>query len=199
MFQAQLALMLLTCLPVAAEIATRNRLAGELLAREQQASQEAQTDPLTGTLNRRGFERSAAAILAQSGSNLCCVAIDVDRFKDINDRWGHQFGDHVLQHIAAVLRANTRMGDLIGRLGGDEFMLMLRASDQHPAEAVCARIQAILRATPVSADAKTEVMVGISCGVAAVVAGDRLDDVYRRADAALYEAKVAGRNTVRSA
>lgn len=199
MFQASLAVMLLTCLPVAAEIAERARLATELMAREQRATEEAITDPLTGILNRRGFERAVSAALARSSLNLCCVAIDVDQFKTINDRWGHQFGDHVLQHLAVVLRGSVRPGDLIGRLGGDEFAIMLRISDQHPAEAICTRIQTTLRAAPVAPDAKTEVMVGISCGTAAVAAGDRFEDVYRRADAALYDAKILGGNAVRPA
>lgn len=199
LFQAFLAVMLLTCLPVAAEIEERSRLAAELIARERKAVEEAVTDLLTGILNRRGFERAAEALIAEAEARLCYVAIDVDRFKQINDQWGHQFGDDVLQHLGEVLRAQTRPGDLVGRLGGDEFALLLRTSERSKAEAVCARIQAALRAAPIAPDERTELMISISCGAADLVRGDRLEDVYRRADAALYSAKRAGRNTVRLA
>lgn len=198
LFQALLAVMLLTCLPVAAALAQRTQLAEGLVAREKEAAQEAITDPLTGVLNRRGFERAVAEQVAQPGNQLSCVIIDLDRFKDLNDRWGHQFGDQVLHHVAAVLRSNTRPGDLVGRLGGDEFALLLN-SVHRPADAVCARIQAALRAAPLSPDQRTQVMVAISCGVAAPVPGDGFEALYRRADAALYRAKHAGRNTVRVA
>jgi diguanylate cyclase len=199
MFQASLAVMLLTCLPVAAEIGERSRLAAELRAREQKAAEEAATDPLTGVLNRRGFERAAAAVLdGAPGGAACCIAIDVDRFKAINDRWGHAAGDGVLAHVAATLQAHTRPGDLIGRLGGDEFAVLLRTGDARGAEAVCARVQAALRTTPAGPEAAA-LAVGISCGVAATWAGDRLKDVFRRADAALYAAKQGGRDAVRLA
>ena len=199
LFQAWLAIMLLTCLPVAAEIAERQRLSSELATRERQAVEAAMTDPLTGLLNRRGFERAAAQMMARAGSGLSCVVIDVDRFKEINDRWGHQFGDQVLCHIASALRGNTRPGDTIGRLGGDEFVLLLRLDTGLPGEVVCDRIQGALRLSPISPDGQTLVPVSISCGVTAARTGDRFDDLYRRADVALYDAKVAGRNTVRLA
>lgn len=198
LFQATLAVMLLTCLPVAAAVAQRARLAEGLAAREQEAAQEAITDPLTGVLNRRGFERAVAEATARPGNPLSCVIIDLDRFKELNDRWGHQFGDRVLQHVAAMLRSNTRPGDLIGRLGGDEFALLL-ASAHAPADAVCARIQAALRAAPLCPDGVTEVMVALSCGVAKPIAGEDFEQMYRRADTALYRAKHAGRNAVRVA
>jgi diguanylate cyclase (GGDEF)-like protein len=199
LFQAFLAMLLLTCLPVAAEISERNRLAEQLKERVAEAHIEATTDTLTGLLNRRGFDRAVAALLAERPALLCCVAIDVDRFKSINDRWGHQVGDRVLQHLAATLRSNTRPGDLIGRLGGDEFMMILRVSDRSDGEAICARIQAALRQQPIAADEKTQIMVAISCGISGFGNGDTFTDAARRADTALYQAKDGGRNTIRAA
>jgi len=199
LFQASLAVMLLTCLPVAAEVSERNRLTAELAGRAAEAAVEATTDTLTGVLNRRGFERAVTALLAQTIDPVCCVAIDVDRFKGINDRWGHQFGDEVLKHLASVLRSNTRAGDLIGRLGGDEFMMILRVGDQEAGEAVCARIQSALRQAPLSPDDQTKLMISISGGIAPAVSGESFASTVRRADQALYDAKNDGRNTFRSA
>ncbi|PXA94879.1 sensor domain-containing diguanylate cyclase [Nostoc sp. 3335mG] len=199
MFQAFLATMLLTCLPVAAEIAERKRLTEQLAEKAIEADIEAATDTLTGLLNRRGLDRQMPTVLSASPNMLCCVAIDVDRFKAINDRWGHSFGDEVLKHLAMVLRSNTRPGDLIVRQGGDEFLMILRVGDEYTGEVVCARIQAALRQQVIAADAKTSIMVSISCGIAAFMAGERMEDVINRADRALYDVKKRGRNGFRSA
>lgn len=199
LFQASLAVMLLTCLPVAAEISERNLLTAELAGRAEEATVEATTDTLTGILNRRGFERAVSTLLAQTIDPLCCVAIDIDRFKGINDRWGHQFGDEVLKHLASVLRANTRPGDLVGRLGGDEFMMILRVGNHEGAETVCARIQRTLRQAPLSPDDQTKLMITISCGIAPAVLSESFAATVKRADQALYDAKNGGRNTFRTA
>jgi diguanylate cyclase (GGDEF)-like protein len=199
MFQVALAIIMLTCLPVAAEVGERNRLAARLLVREREASKLAETDALTVILNRRGFEQKAQEMVGKFEHNLTLVAIDIDRFKGINDRWGHQLGDLVLQHVASVLRISTRPGDLVGRLGGDEFLLLLRTGELKLAESICVRIQAELRSAPILVNAKTELLVSVSCGLAPVNRGDRIEDVYERADRALYDAKFAGRNAIRSA
>lgn len=127
------------------------------------------------------------------------MAIDIDRFKGINDRWGHQFGDEVLKHLASVLRSNTRPGDLVGRLGGDEFMMILRVGDHEGGETVCARIQNALRQAPLSPDDQTTLMISISCGIASAASGELFAATVKRADQALYEAKNGGRNTFRTA
>lgn len=198
MFQIALAALMLTCLPVAAALSERGRLTQELSSREQEASRQAVTDALTGALNRRGFERAARDMLARSAAKLTFVAIDVDRFKAINDCWGHQFGDRVLREIASVLQANTRPSDIVGRLGGDEFALLLSTDEHELPEAVCSRIQNSLRAMPIKADAKTDVMIRISCGLALTERGDSFEDAYGRADQALYQAKFAGRCAIGS-
>lgn len=199
LFQAFLAVMLLTCLPVAAGISERNRLAQELEKRAAAADAEANMDTLTGLLNRRGLERKVSMLPASDLPTFCCVAIDLDRFKAINDQWGHQFGDKVLKHIASTLLANTRSGDLVGRFGGDEFMMILQNLPEDYGKDVCLRIQNALRQRPIAADEKTRIMASISCGIAQFKAGDRLEDVAARADKALYLAKNEGRNRYRSA
>ena len=156
-------------------------------------------DTLTGLLNRRGLERKVSMLPASDLPTFCCVAIDLDRFKAINDQWGHQFGDKVLKHIASTLLANTRSGDLVGRFGGDEFMMILQNIPEDYGKTVCLRIQNALRQRPIAADEKTRIMASISCGIAQFKAGDCLEDVAARADKALYLAKSEGRNRYRSA
>lgn len=198
LFQTFLAVMLLTCLPVAAGISERNRLARELEERAAKADAEAVTDMLTGLLNRRGFDRSVQPILARGEGRFCCVAIDVDHFKGINDRWGHPFGDRVLQHLAAMMRTHTRTDDILARLGGDEFLMILHAEDKQAGEEVCKRIQTGLRRQPIDTDEGTSVMVGISCGVAPFAATESPEDYVARADLALYDVKRAGRDGIGS-
>ena len=199
LFQLFLAVLLLTCLPVAADLSARGRAARELARRERLLSYRASIDDLTGLLNRATFQERAAEMLesADPGPH-CLVAIDLDRFKDVNDRWGHHAGDMALIHLASVLRAQVRTQDVVARLGGDEFMLLLPQMEASEAEAVCNRVRTALRRMSLTVDDKTEIMLSISCGVAASRAGQGYGDLARRADKALYLAKAAGRNTVRN-
>lgn len=199
LFQTFLAVMLLTCLPVAAEISERNRLAQELAARAAEADAEAATDMLTGLFNRRGFMRRFPPLIADWNTGFCCVAVDVDRFKGINDRWGHPFGDRVLRHIASTMRANTRADDLLARLGGDEFLMILHDEPHRTGEEICTRIQSALRQYPLTADDGTSVMVAISVGIICFEGHEPLEQILAQADRALYEAKRDGRNGMRSA
>ena len=198
MFQIALAIIMMTCLPVATALNERSEMAKELLKREQAAQIQASTDALTGVLNRRGFEEAASSVLSDCQNAVTLVAIDVDHFKGFNDQWGHQFGDRVLQHLASVLRQNTRPGDLVGRLGGDEFALLIRTGEYKFAEALCSRIQTKLRSSSLTADETTEVLISISCGLASRKQEDRLESLHQRADEALYVAKSVGRNAIRS-
>ena len=189
LFQIFLAVVLLSCLPVAAGISEQRRLARELAQRERESWMASITDPLTGLLNRRGLSLRADETLSNGGGGICCVAIDVDRFKDLNDRWGHAFGDAVLCHLATTMNEHTRPGDLVVRLGGDEFVLLLRVEERRLGELVCARIEAALRQHPLSPNGQVRVLVGISSGIAMAEPGDRFDDLFARADAALYAMK----------
>lgn len=199
LFQVFVAALLLTCLPVAAELSKRGRFTRELARREQLMSYRASVDGLTGLFNRSAFQARAAELLAEAPlERHCLVAIDLDRFKDVNDRWGHHAGDMALTHLAAVLRAQLRTRDIVGRLGGDEFMLLLPDTDADEAQAICDRIRAALRRMSLTVDEKTEIMLSVSCGVAASRPGRTYGELARQADRALYLAKAGGRNTVRS-
>lgn len=199
LFQVFVAVLLFTCLPVAAELSKRGRFTRELVQREQLMSYRASTDALTGLFNRAAFQARAVEVMAETPlERHCLVAIDLDRFKDVNDRWGHHAGDMALTHLAAVMRAQLRTRDIVGRLGGDEFLLLLPDTDANEAQAICDRIRAALRRMSLTVDEKTEIMLSISCGVASSRSGRTYGELARQADRALYLAKASGRNTVRS-
>ena len=156
-------------------------------------------DALTGLLNRRAIQEELDAQLQRSRRNnegFVLMMIDVDRFKAINDRYGHVFGDVVLKHVADQLRANLREPDRVGRFGGEEFLVMLPGSTTEAACTVAERLRAAVNTALVTHSTR-EIRASISIGVAEWSAAD--DDVSRtvvRADAALYEAKAQGRDRV---
>lgn len=150
----------------------------------------AQTDPLTGALNRRALhDRLQRAIDEQD--HFAVLYLDLDHFKRVNDRLGHDAGDRVLQRFVEVVRSALRDGDVIGRYGGEEFVVGLLRTDLADAVAIAERIRAGLHA-----QATTELPLTVSIGVATHRPGEALDDLVRRADAALYRAKGAGRDRV---
>lgn len=198
--QAFLAVMLLTCLPVAAEVTARVRLVERLDEHNREMTNQAMTDALTGVRNRAGFYSAARALLPNASEGLVSlIAIDFDHFKAINDRWGHQIGDRALQHVTDILKANTRPWDVICRLGGDEFVVLLPHSDIDAAMAVAERFQASLRTAPFMVDHSTATTVSLSMGVVSSLPSEDCTRLYGRADLALYAAKNAGRNQIRAA
>lgn len=157
----------------------------------------AATDGLTGLLNRGALVARAEALLAAQGgarsSPRALIIVDVDKFKAINDRFGHVQGDEVLVLVAKALRAATRDGDLVGRLGGEEFGVFLPDADG--AEEIAERIRAAvatIRFAPTGAPHPVSVSVGVAASVRAVP----FRDLFKIADARLYRAKEAGRNRV---
>jgi len=155
-------------------------------------------DQLTGALNRRGLddalEREAAR--AERGGTLLCVAlIDIDNFKRINDTFGHQVGDVVLVHLVAIIRETIRTNDLIGRYGGEEFLLLLPDSRLDEAVAVMDRLQRELAGKPISWG-KQQLLVTFSAGVAVRGSGEAIEALINRADQALYEAKRVGKDRI---
>jgi len=158
----------------------------------------AETDPLTGIANRRKLLDAIArhVDVARSGSaELSCAMIDIDHFKGINDRFGHAVGDRVLQSLVATAREALRAGDLIGRLGGEEFVIVLPNAAEDQAVLIGERIRAAIETTRV--DGLPAVTVSI--GVATYAADPSATELLARADAALYAAKRAGRNAIRLA
>lgn len=157
------------------------------------------TDPLTELANRRGFSASAEAALAacrRRGAAAAVVMFDLDRFKSINDGHGHAAGDAVLREAAAALRSHVRAEDVVGRLGGEEFAILLPGLDATQAAALADRLRVeISRA--VAHPAGDGAVVTASAGVAPVERLDAgLEAALNAADRALYAAKEAGRNRV---
>jgi diguanylate cyclase (GGDEF)-like protein len=154
---------------------------------------EARTDLLTGLLNRRGFDERAAIELAHAKRESRSIAVaifDLDRFKHINDEWGHQTGDLVLARIGTLIAGECRDIDVAARFGGEEFVVLLPGVSCTGAEAFTERVRQALRADSAS-DLPS---VRVSAGVHAAVAPPDIQIMLRSADAALYEAKRAGRD-----
>jgi diguanylate cyclase len=161
-------------------------------------SQLVHEDQLTGALNRRGLEDALAREAARaerSGANFCVALIDIDNFKRINDTFGHQVGDIVLVHLVAIIRETIRTHDLIGRYGGEEFLLLLPDALIDEALRVMTRLQLSVARKPLSWG-NQQLVVTFSAGVAARVAGEPDEVLIRRADQALYEAKRVGKDRV---
>ena len=156
--------------------------------------EEARTDGLTGLFNRRAlFDAMSNHPL---GAGTAVVAFDLDRFKAINDRYGHAAGDEVLRRFAAALSLNLRAGELASRTGGEEFVLVLRAATLPQATATAERVRATFSETPIETP-RGQLWVTASAGVAIARAeGEAFENVLHRADTSLYRAKDAGRNRV---
>ncbi|MGO9702608.1 MAG: GGDEF domain-containing protein [Xanthobacteraceae bacterium] len=181
---------------LAAEV---ERLAAELNASQTRISElEARidVDPLTETLNRRGFERELKRSLAyvkRYAVSAALIYLDLDGFKPVNDRHGHAAGDAVLKAVAAALARKVRTSDVVARVGGDEFVVLLWNVTEDEAAAKAAAIEAAVYATPVRWKTST-LVVGASAGVAQIGPLDRPADLLARADAAMY-ARKAQRNS----
>jgi diguanylate cyclase (GGDEF)-like protein len=160
-------------------------------------SQSATTDSLTGLLNRAGFRaRLEQALLNASPGTISLAMIDVDRFKLINDNCGHQAGDLVLKEIARRISHQVRSSDAVGRLGGDEFIILLNLQNWDMVQDICNRIVVAVDGTAVDLPSGNSLSTAISCGVARVQANPTVDEFIHQADLALYEAKRTGRNRV---
>lgn len=158
----------------------------------------AATDDLTGLLTRRFLEshlRGLTAAAARHGRPLAIAMLDIDHFKDINDAHGHPVGDFVLRSVVERMQSRLRQEDLLGRWGGEEFLLVFPDVDLEGALTATEGVREAVEETEVSVDGE-HIPVTISGGVAAWTGGDSPDDLVDRADAALYDAKEAGRNQV---
>lgn len=158
----------------------------------------ATTDSLTGLLNRRAFLESAetAFKLARRHRHpLSAMMIDADHFKRINDSFGHQVGDDVLVELTTICRDFFRTTDTLARFGGEEFIILLPETDIDRAEEVARRLLEKIRAAEVATDGGETVRFTVSIGVAAMSDEDAgIEDLIKRADAALYDAKKEGRD-----
>jgi diguanylate cyclase len=160
------------------------------------ASALVRTDPLTEALNRRGFEEVYARQMKRpSGRPLCVALLDIDDFKRINDSYGHLVGDDALKYLAEVMRECTRPTDAVGRYGGEEFCVLFPETSLEAASDVMTRIQRELTRRVFMQD-HSRVLLTFSCGVTEVGSGESLEDSLVRADGALHEAKLRGKNKV---
>lgn len=179
---------------VATDISTLKQLAEELQL-------QAETDELTGICNRRKLfevgQREVARALRYD-LPLSLALFDIDHFKSVNDRHGHAAGDRVLVGFSRLVTEHLRRNDCFGRLGGEEFVVILPHTPLDPARLWAERIVGLLAAAPLSVDSGTELNVTVSAGVAHLNGSlDSFEQLLKAADSQLYQAKCGGRNCVR--
>lgn len=154
--------------------------------------EHAMSDPLTGVANRRTFEKEMRRSLELSrryGRQHGLLLIDVDNFKTVNDRLGHVFGDQVLKHIVSLIRQNIRGTDIISRLGGDEFCVILNELKSEGHAAMRARaIEDVVEKTPCIGTDHT-VQVSVSAGYYVFDSDDKIEAILQRADESMYAQK----------
>jgi diguanylate cyclase (GGDEF)-like protein len=199
---------LLVNVPAALMIMVLISVIGNRIAEVRQLQVDVRTDPKTGLLNMRGWHEAAQRALERSSranQGAALLMVDLDHFKSINDTWGHPAGDDVLEVVAGALRHATRPSDVVGRFGGEEFVLLLPDANTDEAVAAGERIRKTIAALRVPTTDKRGGPVAISSRTTSVgVAmypnhGSELDDLLQLADAAVYEAKERGRDQVRLA
>jgi two-component system cell cycle response regulator len=173
-----------------------------LMQQTEELAHLAAIDPLTGLFNRRYLQTRLAGELERARrveADVAVMMVDVDRFKTINDTYGHGVGDLILQHVSDILRRSVRLSDVCTRYGGDEFAIVVPESAHtapQSAERIRQRIEAYLWRTVAPA---VEMQITVSVGVAIAERGEGADDLIGRADRYLYQAKADGRNCVRPA
>jgi diguanylate cyclase len=165
----------------------------------EQAQRHATTDSLTGLANRRGvdtFIRDAMAAAMRDRSALGLIMMDVDHFKNFNDRFGHAIGDQVLKLLAIVLRDRLRPNDFAGRYGGEELIAVLPGAPLSACEAVAERVRMAIADCSVRRRSTGESLprITVSLGVAELSSDDTIESFIERCDMALYHAKRSGRN-----
>lgn len=158
----------------------------------------AKTDSLTGLLNRRSLFEVAAAEFSRAQRYeraLSVLMLDIDHFKSINDTYGHQVGDLVIQEVSAVLKEILRDTDSVGRYGGEEFAVILPETTLEQASEVAERIRCRINGHAFASNLK-DLPITVSLGIATSEVGtDKIDEMFKQADKALYQAKANGRNT----
>jgi diguanylate cyclase len=183
------------------DISARRRIESELQRLNAVLTDQARRDPLTGLGNRLRLDEDLLIYDARRvryGYSYCVLLCDLDRFKALNDRHGHQAGDRVLRAVAATLQRESRTSDAVYRYGGEEFLVLLAEQTLDGALIACERMRAAVQALRLVHESSEAGVVTISIGAAQCPRGDRTDpaDAIRRADQALYVAKAQGRNRV---
>lgn len=162
----------------------------------------ATTDPLTNLYNRRYFGRAADKLLKQNKEgkqDLSIAMIDIDKFKSINDTYGHPLGDKAIKHVANIIRANTRDQDILARYGGEEFIILMPLTNLNEAHILTERIRTEIEQSSIKFNRKTKVSFTVSAGVAQInIDNPDLSETIDHADKALYKSKENGRNQSQS-
>lgn len=186
--------------PATEELYARLRAAERLAEMQKKLVTMATTDYLSGALNRRAFFERAyeAASAAVTGEKLSAVIFDIDHFKRVNDTYGHGGGDKVLIAASAAYAAHVRTYDILARIGGEEFAILMPGTDRAGGLILAERLRQAVADTVIDVDGK-DVRVTTSIGLAALEKGEDFDALFARADAALYAAKNGGRNRVQVA
>ncbi|MEP1470340.1 MAG: GGDEF domain-containing protein [Halieaceae bacterium] len=175
-------------------------LASVLIEYQRHLSHLATEDPLTRLLNRRGLGDAlhvSLAAAARHGYTTSAIMVDIDHFKQVNDSFGHDVGDHVIQLVARILTRMCRSSDVVARTGGEEFLLVLPNTDLAAAKSLAERIRVSIGEFPLLVD-QQRIQVTASLGVSCASGQADLDLLYQEADRAMYLAKRGGRNRVAS-
>lgn len=162
------------------------------------------TDALTGILNRRAlFERIGIEVnkACREESGLCLIMLDIDHFKELNDQYGHLIGDEILTEVAKRLKSQIRPYDLLGRYGGEEFLIAILGASEEVGESIAERLRASISENEfVIDDKRIKITVSLGLVYAKMARDDKVDEIFenllRAADQALYKAKEMGRNKV---
>jgi len=181
-------------------VRSHNRVIAESYGELKKFERHAKTDALTGLSNRHTMEESFLREINRCVKDerpISLIMVDVDNFREFNDKFGHIAGDRVLSAVAAILQRQFRPRDLLVRYGGDEFAVMLPEVDVDLAMTIAERVrQAVSGDTEDTEDSLIQIPINISMGVAELQKNSTLQTLLREADAALYRAKHAGRNVV---
>jgi diguanylate cyclase (GGDEF)-like protein len=189
-----------TDLPIMSIFAKQIGISLERARLFQEVQSLALTDPLTGLQNRRSlFElgRIEFSRAQRMQRPFCCMMLDLDHFKQINDNYGHPLGDQIIQEFAERCKSSVREVDLIGRYGGEEFLIFLPETDSQTAMQVAERLRASVEGMPIKVSGR-EINVTVSIGVSRTDENTlELETLIARADQAMYIAKHKGRNNVK--
>jgi len=165
---------------------------------ERELERQANFDALTGLVNRRHFLEKAESEIARSkryGGELSLIMFDIDHFKRVNDTHGHHVGDQVLRHVAETTRNCIRNIDIAGRIGGEEFVILLPQTDLDHAAEAAERLRTAMETSEIVLENGSHLIVTVSLGVVTQCdRSDALDELLKRADTAMYQAKQNGRN-----
>ena len=164
----------------------------------QKALKAAHMDPLTSANNRAALDKTLQREVELAHRHqlpLSLVVLDLDKFKNINDQYGHSAGDYILKTLVACIEETVRGSDMLFRYGGEEFVLILTGTDTEGAKRIAERLRCAIEAYPFVYD-RQEIAVTASFGVASLKSRDDAKRLFNKADSALYQAKDAGRNQV---